>query len=212
MRNSLGTISFAIVGSLFIHLASVGYLWRLSHKQEVPAPPALVTFKILHSTAKAVPGAPPGPPPAAPKKPKVGLRPKKSGKKAPAPTPTPVEAEVSPSVQEAAEASGGGGGGGEGGPTEGMVDQSSPAKLLTFDKPDYTPAAVDAGIEGHFVIDVFVEPNGSVSDANLRKKVGYGMDDRLIDAAKRAKFNPRTNPYGAAISGWHEIKITMRLP
>lgn len=93
-------------------------------------------------------------------------------------------------------------------------DLSSPAKLIrnTFEKPAYTDEALDAGIEGRFTIDVFVDALGNVLEAELRKPIGYGMDPLLLQAARIAKFEPRKNKLGRAIKGWHEIKVVLRLP
>lgn len=92
------------------------------------------------------------------------------------------------------------------------ADLSRGAKLVYFRKPEYTDAAIDNELEGRFVIDVFVDESGRVVRADIRKKIGYGMDARLRQAALAARFQPRRNPVGTAISGWTEIKILLTLP
>lgn len=93
-------------------------------------------------------------------------------------------------------------------------DCSSDAKLQrdSVTPPQYTEAALDANLEGTYVVDVYVDAQGGVVEAELRKKVGYGMDPRIIDAVKKSKFEPRKNKVCGAIAGWAEIKFSLVIP
>ena len=91
-------------------------------------------------------------------------------------------------------------------------DLSERAQLLEFSKPNYTQDALDAEIEGQFIIDAFVDEVGKVTEAELRKKVGYGMDDKLIQSALAARFHPRKDPGGRAVKSWEEIVVVLRIP
>lgn len=93
-------------------------------------------------------------------------------------------------------------------------DQSQDARLIanSYAEPRYTDAAIDAGLEGRYTVDVFVDEKGNVAQAELRKKIGYGMDQKIIDAVMTAKFMPRKNKLGIVESGWTNIAITLRLP
>lgn len=93
-------------------------------------------------------------------------------------------------------------------------DLSSDAQLIksTITVPKYTPEAQDAGLEGTFVIDVYVETNGTVTQAEARRKIGFGMDDAVLAAAKEAKFTPKRNKLGIAEAGWAEIMFKLVIP
>lgn len=93
-------------------------------------------------------------------------------------------------------------------------DMSSPAKLIasTMVTPPYTDEALDAMLQGSFIVDVYVNLDGSVREAELRKKIGYGMDPRVIDAVKLSKFVPRKNRFGVSEEGWTELKFTLVIP
>lgn len=92
-------------------------------------------------------------------------------------------------------------------------DLSEDAKLVagSFIKPDYTPEAEDTGLEGAFVIEVYIDATGKVLEAELLKKIGFGMDERVLNAAKKARFSPRKNPLGQPLAGWTELKIRLTL-
>lgn len=93
-------------------------------------------------------------------------------------------------------------------------DLSAPASLIrsSVETPPYTEQALDASLEGTWIVDVYVDVSGKVTSAELRKKIGYGMDERVLKAAQSARFTPRKNKYGASEAGWAEIKFTLVIP
>ncbi|NDE14602.1 TonB family protein [bacterium] len=93
-------------------------------------------------------------------------------------------------------------------------DLSSDARLIlgSVKVPAYTDAALEASLEGNFIVDVYVDESGNVLQCELRKRVGFGMDERLLDAARVAKFKPRKNKLGKAEAGWAEIKFSLVIP
>jgi protein TonB len=93
-------------------------------------------------------------------------------------------------------------------------DLSSDAKLVpdSLVKPAYTDEALDLGLEGVFTIDVFVDENGAVTDVEIRKKIGSGMDERISQSVKTAKFVPRKDSMGKSIKGWAVISFRLTIP
>jgi TonB family protein len=92
-------------------------------------------------------------------------------------------------------------------------DLSADAQLIrdTLTVPEYTEAAIDAEIEGVVVVDVFVDQQGKVIQAELRKRIGYGMDERVVMAIMAARFVPRKNGKGMPLSGWAELPFKLEL-
>lgn len=91
------------------------------------------------------------------------------------------------------------------------VDLSADPILIreSMATPQYTDAALDAGFEGVVTVEVLVDEAGQVTQAELTRKVGYGMDQRIVDAARAARFKPRQNKLGRAEAGWTSIKFNM---
>ena len=87
------------------------------------------------------------------------------------------------------------------------TDLSSDAVLIrsTIRQIDKTDEALDMGLTGRFVVDVYVDAAGKVTSAELSKKIGYGMDRLVLQAARRARFKPRRNPKGRPMPGWTTI-------
>ncbi len=93
-------------------------------------------------------------------------------------------------------------------------DLSADARLImkSVVVPKYTDAALEGNLEGNFVVDVYVDESGNVLQSEVRKRVGFGMDERLLAAAQMAKFQPRKNKFGRTEAGWAEIKFTLLIP
>jgi TonB family protein len=94
------------------------------------------------------------------------------------------------------------------------ADLSADARLIreSITTPQYTDAALDANFEGVVMVDVYVDETGAVREAEMRKKVGFGMDERILAAARKARFEPRKNKLGGPESAWTEIRFTMQIP
>lgn len=96
----------------------------------------------------------------------------------------------------------------------GNVDLSADPKLIrtSIVTPTYTEMAIDSSLEGTFVVDVFVDAKGSVSSAELAKKIGMGMDAKVLAAARSARFEPRKDRFGKSVTGWTTISFRLELP
>lgn len=217
--------------SIVVHFAAMGGLTAYSvfGSRTKPEPPKSVKVSI-----KETPVAPPPEEPKIPPKPEP--KPKKPEPKKLPPTQKPVPKEDSKPVEAVqginpdAMVKDGKGLAAPVGNTllkedEGKRLKPDDVQQLTTDctadarliresvvTPKYTDAALDANLEGVFIVDVFVDENGNVREAELRKKVGYGMDDRIIEVVKQSRFIPRKNKVCGNIAGWAEIKFSLVIP
>jgi len=222
----------AIVISLSTHLFvyNIGsFLDALRKEPERIKVP--VTVRVLPKTAKLRKGRldgsfKPKPKEKKPKaKPKPKPKPKPKGPTIPTKNPKPAEpdesqeSEVDQQVEEIEGASDEAFGvpdgveDGEVGVYE-EVDLSSDPILIreTFQLPEYTDDALDADFEGTVIVEVFVRKDGSVGDAELAKKVGYGMDRRIVDSVRNARFLPRKDSKGKPLDAWTDLPIRFVIP
>jgi len=63
-------------------------------------------------------------------------------------------------------------------------------KYRTRVVPDYTDEAIDMEVEGLVVVDVWVSERGEVRKTCIVDGLGYGLDERVEEAARRSTFNP----------------------
>ena len=92
------------------------------------------------------------------------------------------------------------------------IDLSADVRFLQFQKPEYTDAALEAELEGDFIVDVLVDEKGRAIDIQLRTEIGFGMDQRIINAIENATFSPRKNINGGSVKAWGEFTIRFELP
>ena len=70
----------------------------------------------------------------------------------------------------------------------------TPPKVTHEVRPQYTKAAKDAGIQGSVVLDVVIEPDGTVGEVTVKKSLDavHGLDEEAVKAAKQWTFEPGT--------------------
>jgi TonB family protein len=104
------------------------------------------------------------------------------------------------------EGEGGGTGGGPYRPGSGI----EPPSLLSEVKPDYTEQARQRGIEGDVVMEIVVRRDGSVGDVRVLQGLGYGLDERAIQAVRQWRFSP-AHRRGAAVDVMVEVAMEFKL-
>jgi TonB family protein len=104
------------------------------------------------------------------------------------------------------EGEGGGTGGGPYRPGSGI----EPPSLLSEVKPDYTEQARQRGIEGDVVMEIVVRRDGSVGDVRVLQGLGYGLDERAVQAVRQWRFSP-AHRRGAAVDVMVEVAMEFKI-
>jgi TonB family protein len=66
----------------------------------------------------------------------------------------------------------------------------SEARLLSQTEPEYTPEARDARISGVVEMLIAVKTDGTVEFRDFKKTLGFGLDEKAVDAVRKWKFQP----------------------
>lgn len=61
---------------------------------------------------------------------------------------------------------------------------------LVYNKLEYSSVALEEKAHGEIMINFNVNPDSSLSDFSFVKKVGYGLEENLIEILKELKFAP----------------------
>lgn len=79
-------------------------------------------------------------------------------------------------------------------------------------QPPYPPSEVRAGNTGTADIEIYVLPNGRVSDARIVKSTGFAaLDQSALDEARRNwRLIPATRD-GVPFAQWHRLRVTFKL-
>ena len=88
------------------------------------------------------------------------------------------------------------------------ADEFSPPKMLDFIPPRWTKELMDADGEVSVDVEVRVEADGSVHDIKVVRGVGMEMDQRVVEAVKRTRFEPAKKA-GKPIS--MQMRLSIRL-
>jgi protein TonB len=78
--------------------------------------------------------------------------------------------------------------------------------------PKYTPAAMQAGIQGSIVLQAVVLETGAVGDVKVVKSLDkeHGLDDEAVKAMKAWRFEPGTRD-GKPVPVSVEVEMTFTL-
>jgi len=91
-----------------------------------------------------------------------------------------------------------------------FITYDDPPKPLTPIRPKYPKIALDAGIEGTVIVQVYVDVNGRVKETNILRGLTPELDQAAIDAIKSTKFKSAM-ARGKPISVWISIPVNFRL-
>jgi TonB family protein len=86
-----------------------------------------------------------------------------------------------------------------------------PPQVLEPSKPEYTQEGVEANIEGTVTLEGHVDIKGEVSRLRVIKGLGYGLDQKAIDAVLGWKFRPALRN-GAPVEAITQIEVDFRIP
>lgn len=77
-------------------------------------------------------------------------------------------------------------------------------------KPDYTEDARRRGVEGEVVMEIVVRRDGTVGDVRVLKGLGYGLDQRAIEAVRQWRFGAAKR-LGQPVDVLVEVSMEFRL-
>jgi TonB family protein len=87
---------------------------------------------------------------------------------------------------------------------------TTPVKILSKPKPEYTAAGRSRGIEGDVVLKVTFTALGKVEILSVVHGLGFGLDESAQAAAKQIQFQPATSN-GAAVDSPATVHITFQI-
>jgi TonB family protein len=82
--------------------------------------------------------------------------------------------------------------------------------LLHKIEPSYSIEARAAKVQGTVILSVVIGTDGAASDVQLRKGVGYGLDEQAVNAIAQWTFKPGTRD-GMAVPVQASIEVNFRL-
>ncbi|MBI1761872.1 MAG: TonB family protein [Acidobacteria bacterium] len=63
-------------------------------------------------------------------------------------------------------------------------------RMLHFFLPEFTERAREKALEGEVIVSATFRRDGQIKDTVVEKSLGFGLDERAVEALKRASFEP----------------------
>ena len=105
---------------------------------------------------------------------------------------------------------------GEGGNTGGGLAAFTPGggvsmpRLVSQIQPEYSDDARRARIQGTVELLIIVRADGTVQMSSVQTSLGYGLDQKAIEAVRQWKFTPGKKD-GVAVPTWMQVSINFTL-
>jgi TonB family protein len=87
----------------------------------------------------------------------------------------------------------------------------TPPRVVEFQPPTYTNEALLAHVEGTVTLEASVKVEGEVQVLRVVKGLGYGLDEKAIEAVKGWKFAPATRN-GAPVDAVTQVDVDFTFP
>jgi TonB family protein len=100
---------------------------------------------------------------------------------------------------------------GDGAPSPTFLDSFTGPAVVSRVEPEYSAEALLARLEGNVTIAVSVAPDGSITDLQLLRPLGLGLDEAALNALRLWRFAPATD-HGQAAAGVIPVTLQFRLP
>jgi TonB family protein len=92
-----------------------------------------------------------------------------------------------------------------------VADGISAPEISERTEPEYPAEAQQIGLEGSALIAAVVEENGSLSHIQVTRPLGFGLDERALEAVSKWKFKPGAYK-GYPISTFTSFAVDFRIP
>ena len=78
-------------------------------------------------------------------------------------------------------------------------------------EPQYSDEARAAKIQGVVSLQVIIQPDGHATNIQIVKGIGYGLDERAVEAVRRWRFKPAIGPNGTPVATITPIEVNFKL-
>ncbi|HEY6343418.1 MAG TPA: TonB family protein [Bryobacteraceae bacterium] len=87
----------------------------------------------------------------------------------------------------------------------------SPPTVVSHQEPEYAELARKLSIEGWVTVSMIIQPDGTATNFRITKSVGYGLDEKAIEAVRKWRFKPGLKD-GAPVPVMASVEVNFRLP
>jgi TonB family protein len=78
-------------------------------------------------------------------------------------------------------------------------------------QPSYSNKARDAKISGTVALHLLITPEGRAANIQVRRPLGYGLDENAVEAVRDWQFKPAADAEGKPVPVWADIEVSFRI-
>ena len=91
-----------------------------------------------------------------------------------------------------------------------VLDDLTDPTVITQKQAGYSQAALDAKVVGTVTLSIVVDAVGKAQEIKVMKSIGYGLDEKAIEAVKQWRFKPgMKNGVPVSVRGQVEVKFQL---
>jgi TonB family protein len=87
-----------------------------------------------------------------------------------------------------------------------LDDSVTPPKLVMGSKPSYTREALKARLQGSVLLHIVVNEHGIVTECNVIRGLGMGLDEKAMEAVRNWRFTPAQKD-----GKWVSVVVTVKV-
>ena len=84
-------------------------------------------------------------------------------------------------------------------------------KCLACPDPSYSDQARAAKVSGIVILHLIVTAEGHASNIQVKRSLGYGLDENAIQAVEDWRFTPAVDPDGKPVPVWTDVEANFRV-
>lgn len=84
-------------------------------------------------------------------------------------------------------------------------------KCIACPNPSYSDQARSAKVSGSVVLHLIVTAEGQASNIQVKRSLGYGLDEQAIETVGKWRFEPAVGPEDKPVPVWTDIEVNFRI-
>jgi TonB family protein len=84
-------------------------------------------------------------------------------------------------------------------------------KCVECPDPSYSDLARSAKISGVVVLHLIVTADGHTSNIQVKRSLGYGLDEKAVEAVANWEFEPALGPQDKPVPVWTDVEVNFRI-
>jgi TonB family protein len=84
-------------------------------------------------------------------------------------------------------------------------------KCVECPDPSYTDQARSAKVSGIVVLHLIVTAEGYAWNIQVKRSLGYGLDEKAVEAVGTWQFEPAVDPNDQPVPVWTDVEVNFRI-